>query len=77
MEITSSNPDLGEAKEEMTASYKGSSFTVGFNARYFLEALGVIEDEKIVLQLKDGVSPCLIQSELDQGFTHVIMPMRI
>ena len=77
LEISSSNPNLGEAKEELSASYKGNAFSVGFNARYFLEALEVIEDEKVVLQLKDGVSPCLIQSELDRGFIHVIMPMRI
>ena len=77
LEISSNNPDVGEAKEELQATYKGGAFTVGFNARYFLEALGVIGDEKIVLQLNDNVSPCLIQSEVDRGFTHVIMPMRI
>ena len=77
LEISVNNPDLGEAKEELAVQYKGATFSVGFNAAYFLDCLGVMEDEQIVLQLNDDVSPCLIQSEFDRGFTHVIMPMRI
>ncbi len=77
LEISANNPDLGEAKEELPIQYKGATFAVGFNAAYFLEALGVLEDEQVVLQLNDEVSPCLIQSEFDRGFTHVIMPMRL
>lgn len=77
LEISANNPDLGEAKEELTAQYKGATFSIGFNAAYFLEVLAVMEDEQIVLQLGDDVAPCLLQSEKDLGFTHVIMPMRI
>lgn len=77
MEIFTSNPDLGEANEEIEATYKGESFEVGFNARYFLDALGVIEDEQAVLQMGDETSPCVLRSEKDRGFTHVIMPMRL
>ena len=77
LEISANNPDMGEAKEEISIQYKGSTFAVGFNAAYFLESLSVLEDEQVVLQLNDEVSPCLIQSEFDRGFTHVIMPMRL
>lgn len=77
LEIAASNPDLGEAKEELDVQYKGSTFSIGFNAAYFLDCLNVMEDEVVVLQLGDDVSPCLIQSEVDRGFTHVLMPMRI
>lgn len=77
LEILGKNPDLGEANEELSVQYKGPAFQVGFNAAYFLECLNILEDEQVVLQLKDEVSPCLLQSEKDSGFTHVIMPMRI
>lgn len=77
LEISANNPDLGEAKEEMAVQYKGNTFSIGFNAAYFLDCLSVLEDEQVVLQLNDEVSPCLIQSEFDRGFTHVIMPMRL
>lgn len=77
LEISSSNPDFGEAHEELSVAYKGNSFEVGFNARYFIEALSVLEDEQAVFQLDDDTAPCVIRSEFDSGFTHVIMPMRL
>ncbi|MFA5812348.1 MAG: DNA polymerase III subunit beta [bacterium] len=77
LDITASNPDIGEAREELAATYKGDAFEIGFNAKYFIEALSVISDEQAVIQLGDETSPCVIMSEFDRGFTHVIMPMRL
>ena len=77
LEVSTNNPDLGEAREEIMIDYKGPNMNIGFNARYFLDVLDVIRDEKIVLAFKDELSPCLIRSEYDRGFQSVIMPMRI
>ncbi|MDO8644299.1 MAG: DNA polymerase III subunit beta [bacterium] len=77
LELTSSHPDFGEAKEEIPVEYRGESFQIGFNARYLLDVLSVIKDEKIILEMKDEVSPCIIRSEFDRGFLSLIMPMRI
>ena len=77
LELTSSHPDFGEAKEELVVEYHGKSFQIGFNARYMLEVLSVLQDEKIVLEMKDEVSPCVIRSEYDRGFLALVMPMRI
>jgi len=77
LDISASNPDLGEAKEELPAQYKGESFEVGFNAKYFIDALAAIKDEQAILQLSDETSPCILASEYDKNFTHVIMPMRL
>jgi len=75
--IYASNPDIGEAREELSAQYKGEAFEAGFNAKYFLDVLTSIEDDQAVLGLGDETSPCVIRSEHDKGFTHVIMPMRL
>jgi len=77
IEVSASHPDLGEATEEILIDYKGGNFQVGFNPRYFLDVLAVLEDEKVVLELKDEVSPCVIRSEFDRGFLALVMPMRI
>lgn len=77
LELSTSNPDLGEAKEELAVDYAGEKLSVGFNARYFLDVLNVVEDEKIVVELNGDVGPCVIRSEYDRGFLTVIMPMRI
>ncbi len=77
LELLCSNPDLGEAREEIECDYKGNHLEVGFNYRYFLDVLAVLEDEKVFLDLKDEVSPCLIRSEVDKGFLSLVMPMRL
>ena len=77
LEVSSSNPNLGEAREELSADYRGASFEIGFNARYFIDALNSVKDEQAILELGDDTAPCVLRSEFDSGFTHVIMPMRL
>ena len=77
LEVRSANPDLGEVKEDVDVEYKGETFQVGFNGRYFLDVLNVVSDEQIVLQLGDELTPCVIRSEFDRGFLALVMPMRL
>jgi DNA polymerase-3 subunit beta len=75
--LTASNPDLGEAQEELSVAYAGESVTTGFNARYLLDALSVVDTEEIVMELKDALSPCVIREHNGGSSLCVIMPMRI
>jgi len=78
MEISVNTPDIGEGVEEIGVSHEGGNITIGFNGRYLIEALMVMEEgQKVILYLKDEVSPGLLQTEEDQDFSYVIMPMRI
>lgn len=71
------NVDLGEAREELEAEYTGEAMSIGFNTRYILEFLAVVEEEEIQVQLNDALSPVLFRPVGDGGFNCVIMPMRI
>ncbi len=75
--ITSSNPDLGEARDEMAIAYKGDNMSLGFNARYLLDILEAMASERIVMELQAPLSPVLIKEENDEAYRCVIMPMRI
>ena len=77
LELSSSNPDLGDAHEELDMSYSGPEITIGFNARYILDILQVMNDEFIQLHLKDNLSPGLIEADKNKDFFSVIMPMRL
>jgi DNA polymerase III subunit beta len=77
MIITSTNPELGESKEEMFIIYTDSRIEVAFNPRYFVEALSVIEEEQVVLSIVDDQTPCLVEGEKDKSYLCVIMPMKI
>lgn len=74
--LNSNNPEMGEANEEVSASFTGEGFSTGFNARYLLDALSVLEGEEATLEFKDSLSPCLIKEE-GKGFLAVVMPMRV
>jgi len=75
--VSSSNPDLGEARDEIEIDYKGEPLTVGCNARYFIDSLSAMTSEKIIFALQDALSPTLLKEEGRDDYTCVIMPMRI
>lgn len=75
--LTSSNPDLGDAKEEIDIIYSGDDISIGFNAKYIIEILQVIKNENIIFNLKDNISPGRINPEGDEDHLSVIMPMRL
>ena len=77
MTLFSSNPDFGEATEELAARYEGPALNTGFNARYLLDVLGVMDGETITLQMDNPLSPCLIQESDSPGFRCVVMPIKI
>lgn len=77
MTLFSSNPDFGEATEELAARYDGEGLNTGFNARYLLDVFGVMDGETISLQMETPLSPCLIQEPESPGFKCVVMPIKI
>ncbi|HEY2986106.1 MAG TPA: DNA polymerase III subunit beta [Candidatus Binatia bacterium] len=76
--ISASNPELGEAVEEIEMDYQGKALTVGFNARYLIDVLTVLGDGgDVEVALKDDVSPGILRKGNDDGYLYVIMPMRL
>jgi DNA polymerase III subunit beta len=77
MEITSNNPELGDAKEEIEIRYKGGDLKIGFNARYMLDVLNSFDDDEVDIELNDQLSPGILRPHNDSSYTCVVMPMRI
>ncbi|RUM34695.1 MAG: DNA polymerase III subunit beta [Desulfobulbus sp.] len=77
MILTSQNADFGSARDEITVEYNGDNLSLGFNCRYFIEALQVMEGETIEAAISSDESPCLITSEHDEGFLSIVMPMKL
>jgi DNA polymerase-3 subunit beta len=75
--ISSSNPEFGDAHEDLEIAYDNEDFSIGFNARYLIDILTVMDDEKIRMELKDHLSPGLIGPEKNSNYLAVIMPMRL
>lgn len=77
MIISSSNPELGEASEELEATYSGPPLSIRFNAKYLLDVLAVLNESDVALVLRDELSPAIVKPAAMDGFTAVIMPMRL
>jgi len=77
MILTSQNADFGSAKDEINVEYSGKPLSLGFNCRYFIESLQVMEGKTIIASINNQESPCMISSEEDTGFISIIMPMKI
>jgi DNA polymerase-3 subunit beta len=80
VELSSYHQDFGDAKEEVEVSYEGPSLEIGFNARYLMEALSVMDMEDVVMELKDEGSPGIIKPQSVTEPSNqlcIIMPMRI
>lgn len=78
LSISTSNPDLGEAAEEIDIDYQGKALTVGFNARYLMDVLGVLgAGGDVDIELKDELSPSVVRKPGDDGYLYVVMPMRL
>jgi DNA polymerase-3 subunit beta len=79
VEIASSSPEFGEAKEVLMVDYTDAPVTICFNAQYVLDFLGVVETDSVALEFKDEMSQAVMKPIGAEGYdyTYVIMPMRV
>jgi DNA polymerase-3 subunit beta len=75
--LTSVSPEVGEAKEVIPVEYSGDEIDLGFNAKYLMDVLEVISEEKVEFGLSDELSPAVIKPMGDENYLSVVMPMRV
>lgn len=78
VEISSSNPEVGEAAESLEVDYDGPPLEVGFNARYLLDFLQAMGPGPVIFALKDEATQGLLRPVGLEGrdYRYVVMPMR-
>ena len=77
IEVFSINPELGDAREKKGIQYEGPEMSFGFNPRYLIDVLSVLESEEITIRFSDENTGFVISGELDSGFLGMVMPMAI
>jgi DNA polymerase-3 subunit beta len=70
-------PELGQANEEIDATYEGSSLTVAFNPSYLLDGLEAVIEDEVILEILDTGKPALLRGFSDESYLYVIMPVRV
>ena len=76
VELSSRAPQMGEAEIKVDlAGYEGSDVEIGFNPAFLTDALKVITDPDVILELKASNKPGLLKSGGD--FLYVVMPVNL
>ena len=76
MTITSRSEE-GNVKEEIIVEKTGNDLEIGFNSKFVLDVLKVIDDEQVSLNFKTGVSPCVVKPVEGDCYEYLILPVRI
>jgi len=75
LQVLSSTPDVGEAKERVPIKYSGPAMSISYNPEFLLAPLRVLDSDEVYLELTDELSPGVLKSDI--SFLYVIMPMRM
>jgi DNA polymerase-3 subunit beta len=70
------NSAIGSMNENVPASKSGKDMIIGFNPRFVIDALNVIDDEEIELDFVNSKAPCFIKKE-DMSYVYVVLPVTI
>lgn len=80
LRFESESPESGEGFDEVEVDYEGADITVGFSARYFLDAATAIETEELLLGISGELDPAVLRPASEASavdYLAVVMPMRI
>ncbi len=74
--ISCSN-QTGDAKEEIFVETEGKELEIGFNPRFFLDALKAIDDEEVYIEFGTNRSPCIIRPIEAGDYVYMILPIKM
>ena len=69
--------DEGKIDEQVEIIKEGEDLVIGMNAKYFKDALSVIDDEEINIFFRDQVSACIIKPLKGDKYLYLVLPIRI
>ena len=75
--ISANHPSLGHATEILPVSYEGDDIEIGFNAKYMLDSLHVLDVAEIIYEFNNELSPVIMRSDEEPDFLGIIMPLKL
>ena len=67
---------MGSMKEDIDIEKSGKDIIIGFNPKFLIDALKVIDDEEVTIYLVNPKAPCFIKDE-DESYIYLILPVNI
>jgi len=75
--VVYSNTGLGTVREEIEVEGNGTKMQIGFNPKYFIDALRGIDSQYAEICFTSDVGPCIIRPIATEDFIYMILPVRI
>ena len=67
---------MGSMREDIDIEKSGKDIMIGFNPKFLIDALRVIDDEEITIYLVNPKAPCFIKDE-EESYIYLILPVNI
>ena len=77
VQLSVNSANSGEGNEKIKAEFSSENLNISFNSKYLIDIASEVEDINLKMNLKDSVSPVLIEDASDKNSYYVIMPMKI
>ena len=77
VELSANHPSLGKAKEIISINYTGAPLQIGFNAKYLIDVLSILDDGDVEFELNNEISPVVIKSPELSEYLGIIMPLKL
>ena len=77
VQLSVNSANSGDGNEKIKAQFSSDNLKISFNSKYLLDIASEVEDKNMKINLKDSVSPVLIEDISDKNSYYVIMPMKI
>ena len=77
VQLSVNSANSGDGNEKIKAKFNSENLNISFNSKYLIDIASEIEDQNLKINLKDSVSPVLIEDASDKNSFFVIMPMKI
>ena len=77
VQLSVNSANSGEGNEKIKAEFTSENLNISFNSKYLIDIISEVEDKNLRMNLKDSVSPVLIEDVSDKNSYYVIMPMKI
>ena len=77
VQLSVNSANSGEGNEKIIAKFSSDTLNISFNSKYLIDIASEVEDKNLKMNLKDSVSPVLVEDASDKNSYYVIMPMKI
>jgi len=75
--MNSTNPDVGEANDEIDISYSGEERSTGYNVTYLADAVEVTEEGQVEFEIGAGMKPGVVRSIGNENYFCIVMPLKL